>query len=309
MDRSALTPTPSHPASASAKFLLAGEYSVLIEGPALAIPLNQLRLEYEESSGETDFTETKVFLNGSEIADSARREKVLELREIISSSELPAQININTQIPIGKGLGSSAALCVAMARYLTQDQSTENIARTALEGEKLFHGNPSGVDPYCVSFEIPVAYTRHPRHCVRLKMHSLKNSDFVFFLKDSGGEHSTKNLIQSVLEKESLVLELSNHAQKMLYAVENDAERVPYLMKTIHRELSDLGASSPQIEENIDELYSLGALGAKLTGSGRGGFVLSIFSKHDFATLPLSVQKSGYVWVPSQKPISPSESI
>ncbi len=281
---------------ASAKFLLAGEYSVLLEGPALAIPLSHLQLHYHEMTQASD---TTVFLNGDQINDHERLTKVLALRDIISPDAEPTEIHVTTQIPIGKGLGSSAALCVAMARYHHSLSSKEQIAEIALEGEKLFHGNPSGVDPFCVSFEFPIAFTCSPRRYKPLELGSLKDSGLVFLLRDSGGEHSTKNQLQTVMTKESLIRELAVDAKQMLEAVSRDAGNIAPIMKRIQVKLNEAGASSPAIEANIAELYSLGAQGAKITGSGRGGFVVSVFEPTDFAKLPLSVRNSCFSWQPS----------
>jgi mevalonate kinase len=289
--------------SASAKFLLAGEYSVLLEGPALAIPLVNLQLHYHESPNSSDSGQaspsTRVYLNHERITDHERLSKVLALREIITTAPAPSEIHITTQIPIGKGLGSSAALCVAMTRFHHHESTREQVAEIALEGEKLFHGNPSGVDPYCVSFEAPIAYTRSPRQCHTLDLGSLKDSGLIFLLRDSGGEHSTKVQLQTVMTKESLIRELAVEAKQMLEAVGRDAKGIAPIMKRIQVILNEAGASSPAIEANIAELYSLGAQGAKITGSGRGGFVVSVFEPSDFAKLPSSVRSSAFSWQPS----------
>ncbi|HVJ63843.1 MAG TPA: hypothetical protein VM901_01170 [Bdellovibrionota bacterium] len=287
-------------ASAPAKFLLAGEYSVLLEGPALAIPLPELRLSYRESAPATTETPTRVFLNNEEIHDEGRLAKVLALRQIIAPrARASAEIHVTTRIPIGKGLGSSAALSVAMARYHVTSPSNTQIAEIALEGEKLFHGNPSGVDPYCVSFEKPIAYVREPRSAQPLAMHDLKKSGLVFLLRDSGGEHSTRTQLQMAMSKETLIRELASEARKMLEAVDRDAKQIAPCMHRIQSKLSDLGASSPAIEANIAELYSLGAQGAKITGSGRGGFVIAVFDSGDFAKLPSTVLSRAFSWRPA----------
>jgi mevalonate kinase len=298
MDRTSLAHRPL--ASASAKFLLSGEYSVLLSGPAIAVPLTALQLQYKECPQKPKaITEPQIFLNQAIVKDQNKKDSVLSLRKIICPEEQPPGIiDITTTIPIGKGLGSSAALCVAMARYHHPASSKEQIAQMALDGEVLFHGSPSGVDPYCVSFAEPIVFTKNPRTCETLSFETVKNAGLVFLLRDSGGEHSTKTQVEKVMSRDLLIHELVSRAKSMLAAVSTDASRVAPNMREIQKILFEAGASSPEIEANIAELYSLGAQGAKITGSGRGGFVVSVFEANDFAKLPLSVRNSSFSWQP-----------
>lgn len=283
----------SRTTSACAKFLLAGEYSVLRGGPALAIPLTHLRLQYNEHPHPI----TSVSLNGKAL-DTDSLEKFLALRETLDPTALPAAVSITTTIPIGKGLGSSAALAVAMSRYLWPHASATEIAEKALQGEKLFHGNPSGVDPYCVSLESPMAFTRAERRVEPLDLSVAKGDGWVFYLRDSGGTHFTKHLVQTIGQNQVILSRLERLAHDMRGALSSDIQNVGEVMRAIQAELRELGASTPAIDENISELLALGAQGAKITGSGRGGFVLAIFDRQTYAKLPSRVQDAGFSWSP-----------
>lgn len=304
MDSCKLDKMPKQASLSCAKFLLSGEYAVLVGGKAIALPLTRLQLQYKESPLSAieikDFSnQHKLILNENEISNQDEIDKLLKLRSLFTNSKDPSLIEVSTQIPIGKGLGSSAALCVAMARYFYPSLPPLEIARKAFEGEKIFHGNPSGVDPYCVAFEVPMIFKKDSQSFDPLDTTHLKQSDLVFFLRDSGGSHKTKSLINDVQKKTNALEELKELSDLMTEYVLKDASKIPGLMNEIQTKLVGLGVSSPLIETNIQELLSLGALGAKITGSGQGGFVVSVFDLNTYSKLPLIVKNSGVSWSPT----------
>ena len=271
------------------KFILGGEHSVVVKGRALGFPVKSLHLKVRESQ---DFDGLKI--NGERHPLSEFR-KILELRKIIGATPNLRGIEIESTIPIGGGLGSSAALCTALARIHMPHSSPEDLARTALQGERIFHGKPSGVDPFTIALEQPIVYRASDQKWRPLNVEKFHNSDLCFVLKDTGLRHRTAEVIQAVstvrtetpLIWEDLIDTLAQNAELMVKAFEESPARdLGRLMNDSHFRLLQLGVSCEPMDLMIDDMRARGALGAKLTGAGRGGFVLGLFRREDAAKLP-----------------------
>ena len=276
-------------ASACAKFLLGGEHSVVTRGPALSIPLKFLRLNYcESSSGEAG-----LWLNGAK-CEGKDWDRLSELRARIAPEAPSAhRVEIDSKIPLGSGLGSSAALCVAMVRALRPEiTQTEHVAALALEGEKLFHAAPSGVDPWTVAFESPLVFRPRPFSHKPLFIDRVFEAGYAFVLRNSLQAHDTaqvQNQVGRTREQTPLLWDdlmdaLSTNAQTMIKVIEHDSGAVMgrelgRLMNDSHFRLTSLGVSTDALNEIVKDFRDRGALGAKLTGAGCGGFVVGLFEK------------------------------
>lgn len=265
-----------------AKFILSGEHSIIYGGVALSFPISSLFLEYEETQNEKD---QGVFLNQIKL-DSSYCDKIIELRRSYELPELSApHISIRSNIPMGSGLGSSAALCHALLNaHGLEDQKKK--LEWCHRGEKILHGRSSGIDPYTVVLNKALCF-HHNLKTEELSLESWKKSDFQFVLIDSSAQHSTKEAItqQSNLQQsdpqlwENCIAQLQELSQKMRVAFESSPSDCALLMENIHQELIKLGVSHPKIEETRVQLKKIGALASKITGAGRGGFVLALFNK------------------------------
>jgi mevalonate kinase len=188
----------------------------------------------------------------------------------------------STELPPGAGLGCSAALGVAVARALDPEASLRAIEQRVMEWERVFHGNPSGIDAAvaahggCVRFQKgkPIEYlrTRTPIHlCVG----------------HSGMASSTKSMVDAIakqrerapdrVEKAFLGIEgLVQSAGAALHG--GDLAGLGHLMDMNQMILAGLLLSTPEIEELCTLARSSGAFGAKLTGAGGGGCVVALVS-------------------------------
>lgn len=267
-------------AKACGKFILGGEHSVVYRGRALAFPLTNLQLRYRE----TAVASQKLILN-DKIESDARLSRLLELRRALGIESPCPGIEINSDIPLGAGLGSSAALCVAMLRAHFPALTGTELAQRALVGERLFHGRPSGVDPYTVAIEKPIAFRAQDTSVIELDTRAFREERLCFVLKDSGTRHETLNVVsqvQKVKQETPLIWEdlmdaLATNAQAMIAAFEK-APRTTLgrLMNDSHFRLIQLGVSNEKIDDIAEDFRKAGALGAKVTGAGQGGFVLGL---------------------------------
>ena len=290
--------------TACAKFIISGEHSIISEGIGLAVPLMEKKLRYSEGS-ETENSKNIILLNGKILSDPAKEAKVNQLRakycEVFGLDPNPQPaIKIDTNIPIGKGLGSSAALCVAMARYFAHKKncSLEQIAEIALKGEELFHATPSGIDPYCVALEKPICFSRNDKFIENVNFDSFAKSDFIFALIDTGLEHNTEKVIANIKHKPEIIRNLASLSSQMKEALANSAQDIPTIMESIQRLLGEYGASNSAVESTIDKVKKMGALSAKISGSGRGGYILALFANSDVAKWPSNVREPFVFWQP-----------
>lgn len=228
-------------------------------------------------------------------------------RAIFSSFSLPEnyRIEVDTDIPSGAGLGWSAAYSVALSRAAAAEKGISpgwrEISHHAYEGEKVFHGNPSGIDNTLSSQKGVVLFRRdeeplpvelaEPLHVV---------------VADSGETGSTKELVAGVsllkgekpehfsdlMEKEEALVMNAKRALE-----QGDLPLVGRLMNRNQEYLRRIGVSSSELEGLIEIFRDEGALGAKLTGAGGGGCAIALLeSKKDASAILQHIGKNHLVF-------------
>jgi mevalonate kinase len=265
---------------ASGKFILAGEHSIVKRGRALGFPLPLLQIRIEESDAFQG-----LVLNG-EHRSSSNFSQYLSLRQRLGIKKPVRGARVDSEIPIGGGLGSSAALCVALGRLHFPHEDARAIALRALEGERSFHGSPSGLDPFTVAYNRPIVFDVLTQQARPLRLDAAVRDGFYFVLRDSGLRHQTRQVIEALQSLRERAPERVEHAFATLSEIveasllafeEGEAAELGAQMNLAHRSLADLGLSNPELEAAVASLHSEGALGAKLTGAGCGGFALGLF--------------------------------
>jgi len=205
-------------------------------------------------------------------------------------------VEAGADLPPGGGLGCSAALGVAVARALDASASPEEIATRVNAWERVFHGNPSGIDAAvaslggCVFFQRRTAPTDDAvatpaapgepdieRVRVPVAMH--------LCVGHSGQASSTKSMVEAVArirERRPAIAQKTFDAIHTLVknarlAIEDgDMRAVGQLLDLNQMLLSGLFVSTPEIEQMCATARASGALGAKLTGAGGGGCVVAL---------------------------------
>ena len=273
-------------ASACGKCILFGEHSILEGGSAIALPITDLKLTIHFEPGSKNKLELQTDLQGyADIAPQAEDLLWTLLKRDFADCKTRGNYVIESAIPLGAGLGSSAALTVALNRQFRPNIPLDEMIRRAWQSENLFHGKSSGLDPTTITLEKPI-YFRTPMSYSELRVPVSLKKDYVFVLHDSGVRRSTHQTIssaQKLRERERATWEKTIRA---LQEIVNTAKETfeagigPDLaahMNQAHESLRILGFSNPALEDLRNNLITEGALGAKLTGAGLGGFVLSLF--------------------------------
>lgn len=270
------------------KWILAGEHAVLRGVPAVVFPIQSRNLDLSYSK-TTDPLELRL------IGDHGKElqllvwgvlEKACELKNI-HRSDLKGVLLLESSIPVGAGMGASAALCVALTRWLgylgyVAESDYYEFARNL---ENLFHGESSGVDIAVALTGEGLRFVRDgerkpltaawkPRWYISYSGKRGVTVDAVNKVKDlilknpSLGESIDQKMAQAVaLAESALKMEASEGLSVLAQAIELAADCF---------EQWNLNEGEPA--QHISWLRRNGALAVKPTGSGGGGYVLSLWS-------------------------------
>ena len=193
-------------------------------------------------------------------------------------------ISVRSTIPIAAGLGSGAAVATAvvraLARHFRQHLSPSEVSALVYQTEVLLHGTPSGIDNTVVAFEQPVYFVRgEPVE------HIAVGAPLHFVIGHTGVPSPTKATVGDVRrawEADRVTYEARFEAIGRLVRQARDAiakghtTTLGALMDAKHAWLHTMGLSSPELNRLLEAAWGAGALGAKLSGGGRGGNMIAL---------------------------------
>jgi mevalonate kinase len=200
----------------------------------------------------------------------------------IGSSAHGVHVNVECEIPVAAGLGSSASTTVAIISAVAKSKGVElnkkEIFKLAFVPESFLHGKPSGVDQATCIYGGMIQFTR-PSSVKTIQ----PKKDPVMLVCDTGIHHATRTLVGGVVQKSQRerkdfqnylveVREISNGVVKALR--EGDDEDLGLLMYQNHELLRKIGVLHPKLDHLVKAARRAGALGAKLTGAGGGGCII-----------------------------------
>ncbi len=278
-------------ASASAKVILVGEHSVVYGEPAIAVPLPALRAEAALLPGEeeglrlvaADLRRSFLLRHAAE-EDPLALAVRLALRACGLREPPSARLVIRSAIPIAAGLGSGAAVSIAILRAVTAACGAplppERLNALAYEVEKRYHGTPSGIDNTVITWEAPVWFVRGhtPQRLTPPRAPKL-------LIADGGPAPATRVMVEGVRQRfeaaprryEALFARMGAIAFEARAALETgNLAALGWLLDENHRLLQAIGVSTPRLDRLVEAARAAGALGAKLTGAGGGGNVIAL---------------------------------
>lgn len=271
------------------KWVLTGEHAVLTGGEALVLPHPEYSLWLEWAEGRVG--------SGFRIEPESISGVVRDLlggleRHGGSSSKMvfDGTLTIRSSIPLGGGLGSSAALCVALVRwaspFLGVSPGREREIATLLENG--FHGRSSGMDVAAASAACPIRF-RMGVDPIPLSWNALPR----FTFHDTGLRAPTKECVERVDALRRSDPSLATETDRSMGMATEEAIRglTSYSQGQIGEGLAGVAGAMRRAQEcfrvwgllpnsvdrQISNLMTQGALAVKLTGAGAGGFLVALW--------------------------------
>lgn len=262
------------------KTVLLGEHAVVYGMPAIAAGIS---LGASARAVAADRGSIRIAEQSALVGDDSELSRALEQ----VCSELgagPHEVQVDVNLPLGSGLGGSAAIGVAVARALLsargEPESEARVLAGAAAWERVFHGNPSGVD----------AAAAYSGACIWFSKAGGPEPMFVgapleLAICLAGPPASTKQMVENVRQLGDRRPDLLG---KSLAGIESlvrngrlcieagDRAALGQLMDLNQMLLAGLFLSTPEIERACAVARESGALGAKLTGAGGGGAVIAL---------------------------------
>ncbi|GGN65622.1 MULTISPECIES: mevalonate kinase [Oceanobacillus] len=273
---------------AHSKFILIGEHAVVHGQPAIAIPFPligvETMIEYVPGPAILD---SSFYYGPIHMTPKSLRGIADCITDTLEYLEIPCEnlvIRINSSVPPGKGLGSSASVAVSVIRslfnYAERECTHEELLKLADIAETYAHGSPSGIDTLTITANTPIWFEKnHPIERIAVK------EDLYFLVADSGQDADTKSSVQSVTDllkkaprtiqrKLDRIGQLTHEAKDALEKASKHF--LGSMLNEAQKELEYLGVSDAVLNRLIRFARQEGALGAKLTGGGNGGCIIAL---------------------------------
>ena len=303
------------------KVILFNEHFVVYGVPAIVSAIGKYTV-----ARVSPFEIPELKLDDNRLATPGYKEDKLEQQKVsikniiekmnIDFSKDGVAIELSGNLYAASGIGASAASCVALVRALSEyyalDLSDDEINDIAYEGEKGYHGTPSGVDNTASTFGGLIWFEKtNPNVIEKISL----PSQVEIVMGNTGKVTDTNAAVEGVRgrkEKNSnKYKEIFNRAENIAYIAkrafqEEDYREVGKLMNENHKLLQQIEVSSKELDFLVGVARDHGAFGAKLTGGGLGGNMIALtpgrglqeevanaFEKEGFQTLKTVIGASG----------------
>lgn len=282
-------------ASAPGKAILFGEHAVVYGKPAIAMAIN--RRAYVKVSKNVD---NEIYVNirdleisgcidleNNDIISDSPKKGILKyvltsLKKIHDGSGLNICIDVN--IPIGGGLGSSAAVTVAtiaaVAKYNNIDLKDLEIAKYAHEVELEVQKSASPLDTTVSTYGGLIYLGKDAKDIIQLDI----DYDIPVVIGYTATRGNTGKLVEGVRKKRELYPEIINPVIDSIESVveeakdaiiSNDKRRIIELMNINHGLLDALGVNTRELSNMVYTARNAGKCGSKITGAGGGGSIIA----------------------------------
>ena len=294
------------------KTILIGDQFVLEEVPAIVSAISyetETTVERLTTGAGWTLEDNRIEVPGYKKKKEEQQfqsiDKVLEAMNI-DVKKNPIKITIAGNLLAGSGVGASAASCVSLARALNEEfklgYSIEEINRVAWQGEFPYHGVASGVDNTASTYGgLLLFYLKNQeQHFEKIKT----PKPFEIVLANSGITANTA-LLDEFSERQkkedpalfaSRMQTIKDQGKEMKKALEaGDLKTVGQIMTTNHQLLAEMEFSHEILDKMVKQALEWGAWGAKVTGGGRGGYMISLTPDKELQDkIALAFEKEGH---------------
>lgn len=302
-------PDPTLDTTAPAKIILFGEHAVVYGEPAIAVPVASLQASAAIQPSEDGFKIIAHDLDAAIVRYDPQLikeplQRTLTLLQQHTGQSLPdVEIHLRSTIPMASGLGSGAAISTALARAVSAAMesplSNETLNGIIFEVEKIHHGTPSGIDNTVIVYEQPIYYVRN-QPIERLKI----EQPFKLIIGDTGKKALThvavgdvRKLMEAQPEQtQQRIGAIGEIATAARAAIEHGhIANLGQLMHENHRLLKELTVSSSDLNRFVEAALEAGAIGAKMSGGGRGGNMIALVDERHSQAVMQALRDAGAV--------------
>jgi len=299
---------PMTTSSAPGKIILFGEHAVVYGRPALAVPVTQVQAKAtvsENSRGGIMIEAPNINLSADLSSLAPDHPLVAVINSVFSTLSIstpPAcTVYLQSTIPVASGLGSGAAVSVAIIRalsaFLGQPLPDEQVNALAFEAERLYHGTPSGIDNTVVTYAKPVYFIkRKPVKTFHV------GAPFTIMIGGTGISAPTKESVGAVQKLweadksrwEKVFTRVGEIVWNARQSIERgDIAELGRLMDANHALLQTMTVSSVELDQLVEAARKAGALGAKMSGGGRGGNMIALVEKENAPEVARALSTAG----------------
>lgn len=296
-------------ASAPGKIILFGEHFVVYGVKAILCAINKRVAVTAEKTSENKILIESSVGNLVSVPNRPINEIDFPLRPFYYladrmiqkyNEESGIKITIDSEIPLGVGLGSSSACCVAGASAISgvfTKNSKEEILQMAVEAEKTIFPNTSGADCTVCTYGGLIKYDKQNGHS---KIDSEPN--FHLVIANSKIEHSTKEVVSKVKQfkekNEDKFSSICNEEDDLIDDVliclrDNDLKGIGRDMIKNQEYLETIGVSNKKLR-NMIELATKFSFGAKITGAGGGGCIFALTDENNMEKTIQQLKENDY---------------
>ena len=294
-------------ASAPGKVILFGEHFVVYGVKTILCAINKRITVTAEKNAEhkisikSDIGNLRLQPNKpiSEISSPLKPFYYLA-NKMIQDQHTGIEIVVESDIPLGVGLGSSSACCVAGAAAVSRlfhNMSKEEILKLAIEAEKTIFENTSGADCTVCTYGGLMEFDKGKGF---KKIESEPN--FHLVIANSNMEHSTKSVVAKVKkfkdENEEEFTTICNNESILVKEVlellnENNIEEIGKKMNKNQEYLEQIGISNDRLREMI-KIGQKESFGAKITGAGGGGCIFTLTNESNLRQMINQFKEKNY---------------
>ena len=298
-------------AKAPAKVILFGEHAVVYGQPAIAMPVTRVNatarilplIDAPQGQIQVQAPDIQLDKKLTDLPEDHPLAAAIRLTlTAIAPVHLPSlSVQISSTIPVAAGMGSSAATSVAIIHALSTffgaHLSSEQISDLAFEVEKLHHGTPSGIDNNVIAHQQPVYFVKdQPIEFLKI------NNPTHWIIADTGEKTPTREAVAGVRERYqadpaaytpilSAIGEITRQAREPLAS--GDLALLGPLLNENQDQLRMLGVSCDSLDGLIAAALQAGAFGAKLSGGGLGGNIISLANPENAQSIAAALEQAG----------------
>lgn len=276
------------------KLILFGEHFVVYKVPALVGAVSAYTdCEFEfMSNGKTglEVVDDRPAVPKYKVQKKAEADAAINLvlkHFDLDPSKRGIRLSFGGDLCCSSGIGASAAQVVSLSRAiaiaLPKTLTDDEINAAGYEGEKGYHGTPSGIDNTAATFGGVLRFQKTDTKPIFVKKKLKEPMRIVY--ASTGITASTTAVVGDVRAKKeadedwfssllSRYVDLAERGEKAIDA--GDLPLIGKLLNENHKLCQELTVSCKELDELVDAARAAGAVGAKMSGTGRGGLMLAL---------------------------------